>query len=137
MSEITAWFAKLPRNAQASVQRLTFYGWLRLILIVSVYIFLIRPFLMKLAEKSQTAAYEKAAKTSAAGPNVLRGHAKAREDEAAAEDTETSETSGRSWGPEARKRQTPVVDEEIERELMQDDQDAEDADVEFLKKYCT
>ncbi|KAL8893622.1 MAG: hypothetical protein Q9192_005084 [Flavoplaca navasiana] len=131
MSEITAWFAKLPRNAQASVQRLTFYGWLRLILIVSVYIFLIRPFLMKMAEKSQTAAYEKAAKTSAASPNVLRGHAKGQE----AEDTETSETSGWSSGPEARKRQKPVVDEEIERELMQDDQDAEDADVEFLKKY--
>ncbi|KAL8850356.1 MAG: hypothetical protein Q9221_004676 [Calogaya cf. arnoldii] len=136
MEAITAWFAKLPRNAQLSVQRLTLYGWLRLLLIVSVYIFLIRPWLMKMAEKAQIASHEKAAKTSAAGPNVLRGRAKAGEDEEgkASESSDTSETSSWSWGPKARKRQKQAVVEVTEEEIREAEQDAEDADVEFLKK---
>lgn len=96
---------------------------------------------MRLAEKSQIAAHEKAAKTSAAGPNVLRGHAKAGEDEGGDTDegkeSETSNTSAWSWGPKARKRQKQAVDEAVEKELRQAEEDAEDADVEFLKKYCT
>lgn len=96
---------------------------------------------MKLAEKSQIAAHEKAAKTSVAGPNVLRGHAKAGGDEGGdaveGKDYETSTTSSWSWGPNARKRQKQAVDEAVEKELIQAEQDAEDADVEFLKKYCT
>lgn len=96
---------------------------------------------MKLAEKSQIAAHEKAAKTSAAGPNVLRGHARAGGDEggdtAEGKDYETSKTSSWSWGPKARKRQKQAVDEAVEKELRQAEQDVEDADVEFLKKYCT
>ncbi|KAL8913424.1 MAG: hypothetical protein Q9172_007282 [Xanthocarpia lactea] len=133
MSSIAAWFAKLPRNAQASVQRLTPYGWLRLILIVAVYIFLIRPWLMKLAAKSQVASHEKAVKTSAMGPNVLRGHAKAEEGEDTDESkaSETSETSSLSWGPKARKRQTQMVGEAEGKEMVKAEENNEDDDVKF------
>ncbi|KAL8780640.1 MAG: hypothetical protein Q9213_006376 [Squamulea squamosa] len=141
MSSIVEWFKRIPRNAQLSVQRLTFYGWLRLIVIVAVYILLIRPWLMKLAEKSQVAAHEKVVTTSAMGPNVLRGHAKASEGEDTDEDTdggkgsETSKTSSWSEGPKARKRQKQAVEEAVEKELQKAEDDDEDADVEFLKKY--
>ncbi|KAL8806065.1 MAG: hypothetical protein Q9182_001597 [Xanthomendoza sp. 2 TL-2023] len=134
MNSIAEWIAKLPRNTQESVQRLNFYGWVRLILVVAIYL-LIRPWLMKLAERSQTASFEKVAKTSALTPNVLRGHGNG----AAEEDSEESTSSSWSWGPKARKRQKQTVDRAVEKELRKAEEDGgeEDEDVAFLKKYCT
>ncbi|KAL8809038.1 MAG: hypothetical protein Q9200_003782 [Gallowayella weberi] len=132
MSSIAEWFAKLPRNTQESVQRLNFYGWVRLILVVAIYL-LIRPWLMKLAERSQTASLEKAAKTSAVTPNVLRGHGQG----ATEEDSEESTSSSWSWGSKTRKRQKQAVDQGVEKEMWKAEEEDEDEDVAFLKKYCT
>ncbi|KAL8731169.1 MAG: hypothetical protein Q9166_003576 [cf. Caloplaca sp. 2 TL-2023] len=129
---ITSWFAKIPRNTTDSITRLTPYGWLRLVLIVTTYL-LIRPYLMRLAERSQTAAHEKAVKESAMGPNVLRGHSKGTEDIGG----EDSKMSSCNWGPKARKRQKQSVDKVVEDEIRKAEDEDEDKDVEFLKKYCT
>ncbi|KAI4240515.1 MAG: hypothetical protein L6R40_005108 [Gallowayella cf. fulva] len=131
MASIAEWFAKLPRNTQDSVQRLNFYGWLRLILVVVAYL-LIRPWLMKLAERSQTAAHEKAAKSSAIAPKTPRAHAKAADGVGMEEST----SSSWSWGPKARRRQKQAVDQTVEKEIMKAEEDDEEEDVEFLKRYC-
>ncbi|KAL8714370.1 MAG: hypothetical protein Q9220_001703 [cf. Caloplaca sp. 1 TL-2023] len=131
MASMVEWFQKIPRNTQESVQRLTLYGWLRLILIVAAYI-LIRPYLMKLAERSQTAAHDKAARShSAVTPNMLRGHSKDTEKEQG----EEASTSSWSWGPKARKRQKKASDGVVESEMAEALDEDEEEDAEFLKKF--
>ncbi|KAL8949416.1 MAG: hypothetical protein Q9222_004468 [Ikaeria aurantiellina] len=131
MASIVDWFQNIPRNTQESVQRLTLYGWLRLILVVAAYL-LIRPYLMKLAERSQTAAHEKAARSnSAVTPNMLRGHSKDTDKE----EQEEASASAWSWGPKARKRQKMAVAGMVESEMAKAVDEEEEADVEFLKKF--
>ena len=130
MDSVAQWFQKLPRNSQESVQRLTTYGWLRIIIIVAAYL-LIRPYLMKLAARSQTTQHEEAASNSTVTPNMLRGH---NEEES---DTAEATTSSWSWGKTTRRRQTQAIDHIVEDEIKKADDLDEDEDVQFLKKYCT
>ncbi|KAL8640834.1 MAG: hypothetical protein Q9228_002293 [Teloschistes exilis] len=70
---VTDWIASIPRNTQASVQRLTLLGWARLILIVVAYLVL-RPYLMRYAERAQTRSFERIDHEQSSGvtPNTLR-----------------------------------------------------------------
>ncbi|KAL8727369.1 MAG: hypothetical protein Q9181_005735 [Wetmoreana brouardii] len=133
MASIADWFAKIPRNTQESVQRLTLYGWLRLILIVAAYL-LIRPYLMKLAGRSQMAAHEQAVNTHrTTTPNTLRGHVEEPDEP----EVEEAMASSSSYESKIRRRQRQAIDGAVAKEIAQAEDDDEDEDVAFLKKYCT
>ncbi|KAL8750083.1 MAG: hypothetical protein Q9184_006553 [Pyrenodesmia sp. 2 TL-2023] len=132
-SSITAWFAKLPRNTTDSIQRLTPYGWLRLILVVALYL-LIRPYLMRLAVRGQNRAHDQ----------VLNMRGPPGEEEVVREDEETGggRSSGRDEGSSREntigrrgkgKRAVGVEEEELAKGVAMEDVDE---DVEFLKRYC-
>ncbi|KAL8909529.1 MAG: hypothetical protein Q9207_000209 [Kuettlingeria erythrocarpa] len=135
---ITSYLASIPRNTSASIQRLTAYGWLRLILVVAAYL-LIRPYLMKLAARGQNRAHDQV--LAMHGPPETVG-GRARED-----DEETGAGAGRSSGSDGgaegkdggkdgmgrRGKGKRGMEEELAKGVAMEDVDE---DVEFLKRYC-
>ncbi|KAI4200486.1 MAG: hypothetical protein LQ350_003856 [Teloschistes chrysophthalmus] len=146
---VTDWIASIPRNTQASVQRLTLLGWARLILVVVAYL-VIRPYLMRYAERAQTRNFERIddERSSGVTPNSLR------EAEGASTGTSASTGSGSGTAKESgegtRRRHVKQeykdnyeqYDEATRAEIRRvegegEGLDDEDMDAEFLKKYCT
>ncbi|KAL9038465.1 MAG: hypothetical protein Q9214_005268, partial [Letrouitia sp. 1 TL-2023] len=126
MGSILEWFQQIPRNTQTSVQRLGPTEWIRLIAIVIGYL-IIRPYLMRLAERKQTAEYEKAANSHPqVTPNVRRGRGGdvGRDDE----DEEAKSTASYFSSKKARKRQKQAMGKVVNPNVkgMEDSDDDED-----------
>jgi len=131
------WAGNLKRNATLSITTMEMENWIRVIAILGAYI-LLRPYLMKLAEKTMTKNHEKevdpaevAAADAKVSPNSLRGLVKVQED--TDDEAETKDASGADWGKKARRRQRQMVkkiideEEKIRREFeeLDDDKDIE------------
>jgi len=131
------WGNNLRTNFKNIFEGTTTEQYIQLVAIVGAYL-LLRPYLLKFAEKSQAKQHEKemeAAKSNATkakiSPNSLRGNVEVQED---SDEEEDDKTSGPSWGKKARKRQRDyvkrVVDEEERR--AQEIEDALDDDIKDL-----
>jgi hypothetical protein len=113
--------------------------WIRIITIVGAYI-LLRPYIMKFVEMTQSKDLAKPIQeqekgpTAAISPNSLRGQVEVPEDSDDEEEEEEAQASGANWGKKARKRQRAVLrrifeaDEKLRREQQWDEN--EDKDIE-------
>lgn len=118
--------------------------YLQLVIIVGAYL-LIRPYLLKYAEKTQAKQYEKELKNGESNtakakisPNSLRGKVEVPDD---TDEEDDNETSGANWGKKARRRQRKYVKKilsEEEQRLEEEDrlakeiEDALDEDIKEL-----
>ncbi|KAL8689785.1 MAG: hypothetical protein Q9218_004616 [Villophora microphyllina] len=137
---VSDWIARIPRNTEAAVQRLTLLGWARLIGVVVVYYFVIRPLLLKYTERAQTRNFERIddEHASRVTPNTLRA-------------AEGASTGAESSGAGARRRHNQrdakgdedfykkynvATRAEIRKlEAEGEGLDDEDMDTEFLKSF--
>ncbi|KAL8661302.1 MAG: hypothetical protein Q9202_005727 [Teloschistes flavicans] len=142
---IIDWFARIPGNTQASVQRLTLLGWARLILVVVVYL-LARPYLMRFAERAQTRSLERIddEHSSRVTPNTLREAEGASTGASASTGSgsgtarETGEGTRRRHKKQEHKDNYEQYDEATRAEIRRlegegEGLDDEDMDAEFLK----
>ncbi|KAF6819157.1 trafficking pga2 [Colletotrichum sojae] len=136
-----AW-TRFSTNLRGTLDGMTPEKWIRLVIIVGTYM-LIRPYLMKVASKSQMKQHEAKpedepdAPKAKVQPNTLRGQIEIPED---SDDDEAAPASSTAtdWGKKARRRQRDVLKRMIdveEKRLAELQEDDEDKDIEeFLVK---
>lgn len=131
---------RVTSNLKATLANMSPEKFIRLVIIVGAYM-LLRPFIIKLGEKSQMKSHEKAEEQPLGeiSPNQLRGQVNVPED---SEDEEEGDVAGAStaadWGKKARRRQRDVIKKMLdaeEKRLSEQQADEEDKDIEeFLVK---
>jgi hypothetical protein len=123
------WTANLKQTlAGLDAQKL-----IRIVAIVGAYL-LLRPYLIKLAGKSQMGQHEKEEEEAAAAkaklsPNDLRGKVQIPDDS----DDEEGEPVVADWGKKARRRQRKVLKKMLDdhaKKLEEEQEDDEDKDIE-------
>jgi len=139
---------RIATNLPSSFSSLSAQQWIRLVVVIGAYA-LLRPYLLKLAARSQMQAHEAAsaghdyASDAQISPNQLRGGASKKQNRlgiAVPEDSDGDggggQTSAADWGTKARRRQREVVKrllDEHEKRLQDHLEDEEDEDIkEFL-----
>ncbi|KAI9866895.1 MAG: hypothetical protein M1813_000837 [Trichoglossum hirsutum] len=136
---LQTWAGNLQRNVSNSVSRLSLKDYIRIVILIGGYA-LLRPYLLKLAEKFQTRDLEREfnpgemTSNTAMPANSLRDHVQVPEDT----DDEGEETSatGADWGRTARRRQRKMIRMvlEAEEKRLAEEGEGSDKDIEeFLE----
>jgi len=132
---------RITGNFRQAVSNLTLEKAIRLVIIVGAYL-LLRPYMIKLAGKTQMQQHEKEeAATQEAmaklSPNSIRGKVEIPDDSDSDEDA-PAQASSSDWGKKARRRQRNMLKklmDDHERKLALEQEDEEDKDIEeFLEK---
>lgn len=124
LSTLQTYLSSLPGNAYISASRLTPYGWLRLALVVAVYL-LVRPYLLRLAARGQVRGLDQVVGMRAGG-GMERGGGDEGEGGGEGEGGRGS-GSGRDEDENVKGTGGVVV-----RRMV----GGEDEDEEFLRRYC-
>lgn len=122
---------RFTTNIKGTFDGMSAEKWIRVVIIVGAYM-LLRPYIIKLGEKSQMKSHEKAEEQPLADvtPNQLRGQVDIPED---SDDEPEGGSTAADWGKKARRRQRNVIKKILdaeERRLREEQEDEEDKDIE-------
>lgn len=132
---------RVKNNLGSSFTNMTAQQWIRLVTLVGAYM-LLRPYLLKLAERTQRKQLEKeeaereaeaAQQRAAISPNELRGRRIEIPDDSDSDDDNNKKPAVAEWGKKARRRQRAMARrmiEENENRLAEAQGDEEDKDIE-------
>lgn len=132
---------RVKNNLGSSFTNMTAQQWIRLVTLVGAYM-LLRPYLLKLAERTQRKQLEKeeaereaeaAQQRAVISPNELRGRRIEIPDDSDSDEDNNGKPAVAQWGKKARRRQRAMARrmiEENENRLAEAQGDEEDKDIE-------
>ncbi|KLU88414.1 hypothetical protein MAPG_07399 [Magnaporthiopsis poae ATCC 64411] len=132
---------RVKNNLGSSFTNMTAQQWIRLVTLVGAYM-LLRPYLLKLAERTQRKQLEKeeaereaeaAQQRAVISPNELRGRRIEIPDDSDSDEDNNGKPAVAQWGKKARRRQRAMARkmiEENESRLAEAEGDEEDKDIE-------
>lgn len=128
---------RLVNNFKQAFENFTPEKWIRLVMIVGAYL-LLRPYLIKLAGRTQMQQHEKEEQEAEAraklSSNSIRGQVDIPDN---SDEEDGAQTSASDWGKKARRRQRDMLKKMVdahEKKLAEEQEDDEDKDIEeFLE----